>query len=87
MSRRSFLHRVGGLVLGLAYPKTAWTTASTNTMMAGGGHNYRTLSKGEKQTEHGSQYEMIHRWIAQKDAVATPPSGRIKKSAMITKPR
>ena len=62
-------------------------TVATNTMMAGGGHNYKTLTKGEKRAEHDSQYEMIRRWIARNDAVATPPSGRIEKAAMIPKPR
>ena len=41
-------------------------TVATNTMMAGGGHNYRTLTKGEKRAEHGSQYETIRRWFAKK---------------------
>lgn len=60
-------------------------TVATNTMMAGGGHNYQILTKGEERAEHGSQYEMIRRWIAERDAVATPRSGRIEKAAMITK--
>jgi 5'-nucleotidase len=55
-------------------------TVATNTMMAGGGHNYQTLTKGEKRAEHGTQYEMIRRWIVKKDAVATPPAGRIAKA-------
>jgi len=55
-------------------------TVATNTMMAGGGHNYQTLTKGENRAEHGSQYEMIRRWIVKKDAVATPPVGRIAKA-------
>lgn len=41
----------------------------------------------KKRAEHGSQYEMIRRRIAKKNAVATPPSGRIEKAAMITEPR
>lgn len=56
-------------------------TVATNTMMAGGGHNYQTLTKGEKLAEHGSQYEMIRQWIATKDSVATPAAGRIERAA------
>ncbi len=55
-------------------------TVATNTMMAGEGHNYRTLTKGEKRAEHGSQYETICRWFAKSDSVATPPGGRIAKA-------
>lgn len=55
-------------------------TVATNTMMAGGGHNYRTLTKGEKRAEHDSQYETIRRWIAKQDAVAAPLAGRIAKA-------
>jgi hypothetical protein len=55
-------------------------TVATNTMMAGGGHNYRTLTKGEKRAEHGSQYETIRNWFARKDSVATPAAGRIQKA-------
>ncbi len=62
-------------------------TVATNTMMAGGGHNYRTLTKGEGRIEYGSQYEMIREWFAEKDSVATPVSGRIEKAVMITKQR
>jgi 5'-nucleotidase/UDP-sugar diphosphatase len=62
-------------------------TVATNTMMAGGGHNYQTLAKGEKVAIHGSQYKMICKWISEKDVVDTPPSGRIEKAAMSSKPQ
>jgi 2',3'-cyclic-nucleotide 2'-phosphodiesterase (5'-nucleotidase family) len=62
-------------------------TVVTNTMMAGGGHNYQALTKGEKREEHGSQYEMIRLWMARQDTVTTPPSGRIEKVAMNNKPQ
>jgi 5'-nucleotidase/UDP-sugar diphosphatase len=55
-------------------------TVATNTMLARGGHNYRTLTRGEKRVEHGSQYEMIRRWFARQDAVATPLAGRIRNA-------
>lgn len=60
-------------------------TVVTNTMMAGGGHNYQTLAKVERRSEHDSQYEMIRQWIAKQDAVATPPPGRIEKATINTK--
>lgn len=55
-------------------------TVATNTMMADGGHNYRTLTKGEKRVELGSQYETILRWFAKKDAITTPPAGRLARA-------
>ena len=61
-------------------------TVVTNSMLAGGGHSYRTLTKGEKRTEHGSQYEAIRQWFEKNSPVATPPAGRIEKTAM-TKPK
>jgi 5'-nucleotidase / UDP-sugar diphosphatase len=67
-------------------PTTHYIVA-TNTMMAGGGHSYQTLTKGEGRAEHGSQYEMIRQWIAKKNEVATPPLGRIEKAPIIPKPR
>jgi 5'-nucleotidase / UDP-sugar diphosphatase len=55
-------------------------TVVTNTMLAGGGHNYKALTGGEKMVEHGSQYEAIRRWFARKGAVTTPTPGRIRKA-------
>ena len=53
----------------------------TNSMLAHGGHNYRTFLKGQDRTEGGSQYETIRRWIAGHSPVSTPPPGRIRKTA------
>ncbi len=75
------VERVGG-----KWEPMAEYTVVTNTMMAGGGHNYRTLTKGQKQAEHGSQYETIRRWFEKNSPVTTPPNGRIEKVAM-TKPK
>ena len=52
-------------------------TVATNSMMAAGGHNYRSLSRAERLSEHGSQYEMIRRWFTDHSSVMTPPCGRI----------
>lgn len=75
------VERVGG-----KWEPTAEYTVVTNSMLAGGGHNYRTLTKGEQRAEHGSQYETIRRWFGKNSPVATPPTGRIEKAAM-TKPK
>jgi len=53
----------------------------TNSMLAAGGHNYQTLTKGEKTKELGSQYELIRRWFTDHSPVATPPLGRIHQAA------
>ena len=55
-------------------------TVVTNTMMAGGGHNYSTLTKGEKRAEHPTQYEMTRDWITKNSPVTTPKPGRISKA-------
>ena len=60
-------------------------TVVTNSMLAGGGHNYRTLTKGENRVEHDSQFETIRRWVEKNSPVATPKTGRITK-AIMTKP-
>ena len=54
-------------------------TVVTNTMLAGGGHNYQTLTKGEKRVEYRSQYEMIRSAIMKQSPVATPKAGRISR--------
>ena len=75
------VERVGG-----KWEPTAEYTVVTNSMLAGGGHSYRTLTKGEKRTEHGSQYETIRQWFEKNSPVATPTTGRIEK-AILTKPK
>jgi 2',3'-cyclic-nucleotide 2'-phosphodiesterase (5'-nucleotidase family) len=70
------VERIGG-----EWEPTAVYTVVTNSMLAGGGHNYRTLTKGEKRTEHGSPYEMIRGWFRKNSPVATPPTGRIEKGS------
>lgn len=74
-------HRVWHVerVAGRWEPAAEYTVV-TNSMLAGGGHNYRTLTKGEKRTEHGSQYEMVRRWVGKNSPVATPTPGRISKA-------
>ena len=49
----------------------------TNSMLAKGGHNQRTLLQGGDVQEHGSQYEAIKLWIAQNSPIRTPQPSRI----------
>lgn len=55
-------------------------TVVTNSMMSVGGHNYRTLTRGEKRVEHGSQYQTIRDWITKNSPVSTPRPGRTIKA-------
>lgn len=68
--------RVAGRALD---PDRSYQVA-TNSMLAQGGHNYRTFADGENQAEHGSQFELIRRRMKQLGRVQTPPAGRIRKS-------
>lgn len=52
----------------------------TNSMLAQGGHNYQTLTKGDQQKEHDSQYEIIRRWFRENSPMVTPPLGRIRQA-------
>ena len=51
----------------------------TNSMLAAGGHNYLTLTKGENRREVGSQYEIVKNWMTGHSPVSPPPLGRIAK--------
>lgn len=52
---------------------------STNSLIGEGGHNYVTFPQGRDKAEHGSQYEMIKRWIQAHSPVSAPEPGRIEK--------
>ena len=60
-------------------PKDEYTVA-TNTMMAGGGHNYLPLTKGGMRAEHATQYEMTREWVEKNSPVSTPKPGRIERA-------
>lgn len=78
-SRQPKGHRVWHVErIGGEWEPSAEYVVATNTMMAGGGHNYDTLANAERNAEHGSQYEMIRRWLARNGPVVTPPLGRIR---------
>jgi 2',3'-cyclic-nucleotide 2'-phosphodiesterase (5'-nucleotidase family) len=52
---------------------------ATNSLLAQGGHNYRTFEQATNKTEHGSQYDMIKRWIQAHSPVTAPEPGRIER--------
>ncbi len=53
---------------------------ATNSMLAGGGHNYATFLEGEERAEDGSQFQMIADWIKQQKKVNAPSDARTVKS-------
>ncbi len=55
-------------------------TVATNSMLAAGGHNYQTLTKGRELAEQGSQYEAIRKWFRTNSPVAAPEPGRIERA-------
>ncbi len=62
---------------GGTWDDAAEYAVATNAMLGAGGHNYKTLTEGEKRTEHGSQYDMIRAWFVKNSPVSTPEPGRI----------
>lgn len=52
---------------------------ATNSMLAHGGHNYRTFLTARDVTERGSQVEMIKTAIKKRGRIEPPPPGRIAK--------
>lgn len=52
---------------------------ATNSMLAAGGHNYKTFLQASGRQEHGSQYAMIREWIRKRTSVRTPEDVRVIK--------
>ena len=52
-------------------------SVATNSMLAGGGHNYRTFREGDERREHASQYEIVRAWLSARDGVTAPADVRI----------
>ena len=53
---------------------------ATNSMLAEGGHNYRTFLQGQNRREHKPpQFAMIKQWMVRQKIVKTPSSSRIFK--------
>lgn len=53
---------------------------ATNTLLAGGGHNYKTFLEGKNIEEGQPQYEVVKLAIQQRETLRTPKPGRIEKS-------
>ena len=54
-------------------------TVATNTMLAEGGHNYRTFLQGRNRREHEAQFAIIKQGMVRQGTVKTPYSSRIFK--------
>ena len=52
---------------------------ATNSMLAEGGHNYRTFHHGQNLREHEAQFAIIKQWMVRQKTVKTPSSSRIFK--------
>jgi 2',3'-cyclic-nucleotide 2'-phosphodiesterase (5'-nucleotidase family) len=53
---------------------------ATNSLLAEGGHNYRTFRTIRDRSDLGSQFEMIKNWLRVHPGITTPPAGRIKQT-------
>jgi 2',3'-cyclic-nucleotide 2'-phosphodiesterase (5'-nucleotidase family) len=73
--------RVLGVELtGGKWDPTAEYRVATTSMLAAGGHNYKTLAAGQGREEHGSQYDLIREWFGKHSPVSTPALGRIGRA-------
>lgn len=52
---------------------------ATNSMLAEGGHNYKTFLEGQNRHEGQAQYELVKEAIQKRGEVSTPKPGRIEK--------
>lgn len=50
---------------------------ATNSMLAEGGHNYRSFTAGQGRQEHAIQYDVVRSWIVERGKVGTPSDKRI----------
>lgn len=59
----------------------------TNTLLAQGGHGYRTFQAASEQIDVGNQYEVIEIWLRLHPEVITPLPGRIQAHTDQLKPK
>lgn len=52
---------------------------ATNSLLASGGHNYKTFLQGKNRQDTEVQYEMIKALIQQREKIKSPEMGRIEK--------
>jgi 2',3'-cyclic-nucleotide 2'-phosphodiesterase (5'-nucleotidase family) len=51
---------------------------AANSLLAGGGHRYRTFLAGQDRQERGNQYELVKEWFSRQRTIQAPPPGRIQ---------
>ncbi len=51
---------------------------ATNSLLAGGGHRYRTFLEGQDRQKRGMQYEILREWFSRESSIQAPPPGRIQ---------
>jgi 5'-nucleotidase / UDP-sugar diphosphatase len=54
---------------------------ATNSMLAGGGHNYSTFQRGTDRKEAGPQFETIRDAMAARKQISVPSDQRIRKAS------
>lgn len=67
------------IVAGQALEPRRRYTVAVNSLLAGGGHNYKAFKRGTDRREKGKQYEMVKSWIERRGEVSAPPTDRITK--------
>ncbi len=77
--RKPELHRLLSVrfVDGTALEPEKVYQVATNSMLADGGHNYRTFLQGAERHDGGSQYETVKAWMAKTGKVSVPEDTRI----------
>ena len=59
-------------------PKARYRVA-TNSLLAQGGHSYKTFLAIPGKADLGSQFEMIKTWLRRHPEITAPPLGRIQR--------
>lgn len=77
-----FGQRVQRVIIGdkLLAPRRSYTVA-VNALLAQGGHNYKTFTRGKDRRELDKQYEMVKTWIEARGKVSAPATDRIIKTS------
>lgn len=65
-------------------PQAVYRVA-TNSMLAAGGHRYRSFLDGKQSVEWISQFEMIKTWMIREGGVAVPTDDRIHSAPVLAR--
>jgi 5'-nucleotidase len=80
--QRPFGNRVlRALVGGTPISRGTFYRVATNSLLAQGGHRYRTFQSIPAHMDFGSQLEMIKTWLSGHPDITAPPPGRIHRQA------